>query len=362
MPSLPSVGVLLLAVSPSPDLATLAQLDFGPYAVGVRAIRALDTTRTWPAANDPSGERGRPVHITLWYPAAGHERRPLSVEDYVLLDWAGESEPGLIEAERDRALIAARRAFEEGLDAPLTEQQWQKARAVPGAARLDAAPLVGRRALLLFETGFNGRSYFHVPLVEILASNGYVVASLASFGRSETERLGFDLAGVRAQVGDLKVALRVLGARPEVDPARVALLAWSAGGVSQALLRLETPAAFRAAVSLDSGTGYAYGADLLRQAGGYDPERLTVPFLQLDAGEASAVPKDDSFHRAHGRALAERAELPGLRHGDLALPFGVGRAAALEVTPPSLRRLGSVLLAFLGRHVPPGSTTEGHSR
>jgi pimeloyl-ACP methyl ester carboxylesterase len=350
---------LLLAVVLSagsvPDLATLAGLEYGPHAVGVRVIRERDTARPWPSADDPAGGKGRPLQIALWYPAIRAGGPPMTVEDYVLADWTGELDPRRWHAARGPALAAARRAFEEGLDLPLRDEQWTRARTARGRATAEPKPLDGRRALLLFETGLNGRSYVYVPLAEFLASHGYVVASLASYGRSETERLAFDLDGVRAQLGDLKLALGLLRARPEVDANRVALVAWSVGGVSQALLRLQTPDAFRAAVSLDSGTGYAYGADLLRQAGGVDPERLRVPFLQLDAGEASAsVPRDDSFFRAHGRAPADRTVLHGLRHGDLVLPYGVGRAAALGSAPPRLQTLGDVLLAFLERHLAAG--------
>jgi dienelactone hydrolase len=353
------LAAALLAGAAPPDLATVARLDDGPFAVGVRAIRVRDAARPWPSAEDPAGALGRPIQVTVWYPASRVDTPPLVVEDYVLLDWTGASPARASEAQRAGALAAARRAFGEGLDAPLGEEAWARASGARGRARLEAPPLPGRRALVVFETGLNGRSYLYLPLVERLASEGYVVASLASFGKSETERLGFDLDGVRAQVADQKRALELLGERPEVDASRVALVAWSAGGVSQALLRLETPEAFRAAVSLDSGTGYAYGAGLLREAGGVDVSRLTVPFLQMDAGVASPqVPLDDSFYRAHGRAPSERVVLDGLRHGDLVLPYGAGRAIALGDPGPDLRRLSSVLLAFLDRYVPAGYATE----
>jgi dienelactone hydrolase len=319
-----------------------------------------DPERAWPATADPSGRQGRPVQILLWYPAEDSDGPTLTVEDYVRADWTGTfATTGWTETQ-GAALTEARRAFEEGLDAPLDEGQWARGRSARGRARPEAGAASGRRALLLFEGGLNGRSYMFAPLAEMLASHGYVVASLGSLGRSESERLGFDLEGLRAQVEDMKMALRVLQARPEVDTDRIALLGWSAGGVSQAHLCLETPETFRAAVSLDSGTGYAYGADLLRQAGGVDPRRLSVPFLHMDAGIASAtVPRDDSFLRAHGWAPVGHVTVAGLRHGDIALPYGVGRAAALgNEWQPGLRTLGEGLLDFLARHVPADHTAE----
>jgi hypothetical protein len=225
----------------------------------------------------------------------------------------------------------------------------------PTRAALGAAALPGRRALLLLEGGLGARSYFPAPIAEMLASHGYVLATFATAGASETDRLGFDLAGMRAQVDDMKLALARVGDRPEVDSTRVGLVGWSTGGVSQALLRLERPADFRVAVSLDSGSGYAYGAALLQEAGGVDRGRLRTPFLHFDVGVADAdVPKDDSFLRAHAPVGARRVLLEDLRHADFTLPYGATRAAATGApVPVGMRRLGDELLGFLADHLPP---------
>jgi dienelactone hydrolase len=140
----------------------------------------------------------------------------------------------------------------------------------------------------------------------------------------------------------------------------VGLVSWSVGGVSQALLRLEAPADFRAAVSLDSGSGYAYGADLLRQAGGVDASRLTVPFLHFDVGRATTpVPKDDSFLRAHPVGVARRVLLEDMRHADFTLPYGAGRAAATGQAPPAAAPTYSrELLSFLEAQLPTRHTEE----
>jgi len=50
-----------LAQGGAPDLFRLAGLESGRHAVGFRSIRMRDTSRSWPAAGDPTGEQGRPI-------------------------------------------------------------------------------------------------------------------------------------------------------------------------------------------------------------------------------------------------------------------------------------------------------------
>ncbi len=339
------------------ELLKVAGIDPGPHAVGFASLRLRDTSRPWPSSTDPSGTRGRPVQVSVWYPAAGPGGAPLDVEDYVVADWTGAAPVLASESVRADALAAARRSFDAGRTSPLSEAAWRRVLSARSGASLGAPLLPGRHPLVLFETGLGGRSFWNLPLVEALAGHGYVVACLASYGKSETERLGFDLDGVQAQVEDMERALKALAARPDVDVSRLGLVAWSAGGVSQALLRLRHPGRFRAAVSLDSGTGYAYGAALLAAAGGVEADALLTPFLHFDAGWSDVpVQRDGRFFREHGRAPALCLELTGLRHRDLVLSQGAGRAIALgdEADPEALVGLGGMaehVRLFLDAHL-----------
>jgi hypothetical protein len=340
------------------DITELAGLEPGTHAVGFRARRALDPSRRWPSSNDPEGGRGRPLHLGLWYPAETAPGEPLSLGDYVVADWTGSDHADEWRQGREAALRAARPRFEEGLETPLREDQWAAVLATRGRARLSAPPLAGRFPLVFFETGLNGRSDFYVHLAELLASHSYAVASLASFGRTEGRPLAFDLAGVSEQVEDMELALRLLADEPGLDFSQTALAAWSVGGVSQAILRAKRPEAFRAAISLDSGTGFAYGAKLLAEAGVLEETRWPVPFLELVAGREGRfqVPRDRTFYEKHGQAPALRVELRDLTHGDFVVPYGIARLAALgpegrEGLREGTRAAVSYLLSFLDTHV-----------
>jgi len=351
--------VAVLAPGP-PDLSRAAGFTPGPFALGLRPERLHDTSRSWPSASDPAGAKGRPLQITLWYPAHAGDEPGASIEEMVLADATFGSEAAGRSAASGSALAAARTAFDAGAGRALTDAEWQRVLETRSVARLGVQPLPGRRALVLLESGLGSRSFTLAPVAELLASHGYVVAALATEGASEKDRLGFDLVGVRAQVDDMKLALSHLRDRPEVDPRRVGLVSWSVGGVSQAILRLEAPKDFRAAVSLDSGSGYAYGAEILRQAGGADPARLTVPFLHFDVGRANTpVPKDDGFLRAHPVGSARRVLLEDMRHADFTLSHGAGCVVATGQAPPAAARaLSQTLLAFLDAHLPTRRTEE----
>lgn len=352
----------ILAAPHLVELQETAHLGPGPYQAGFRPERLHDRSRAWPSDSDPSGAAGRPIQIGLWYPGEAGDAEGMTVADLILADATRVVDDSAWSVARSAALAAARTAFDAGGDRPLTDAEWERALAARSAARIGVPALPGRRALVLLQGGLGTRSYMLAPVAELLASHGYVVAALGTAGASEKERLGFDLAGVRAQVADMQLALGWLRERPEVDPARVGLVGWSVGGVSQVVLRLDSPGAFRAAISLDSGSGYAYGAELLRQAGAVSAARLGVPFLHFDVGRAGTppVPKDDAFLRAHPEGAGRRVLLDDMRHADFTLPYGAGRRAATAEPPPAAwQTFAHELLAFLDAHLRRGTGREG---
>jgi hypothetical protein len=63
---------------------------------------------------------------------------------------------------------------------------------------------------------------------------------------------------------------------PEVSDGRIGLVAWSLGGVAQALLQMKNPDV-GAVVSLDAATGYAYGEKLSRARSSSSPSARRPP-------------------------------------------------------------------------------------
>src|SRR5919202_1366622 len=69
--------------------ALWGNLDHGPYDVGFRFIYKQDYSRGWKAKEDangyPQGEtRGRPIRISVWYPAKSQTNAPrMLYKDYM---------------------------------------------------------------------------------------------------------------------------------------------------------------------------------------------------------------------------------------------------------------------------------------
>jgi len=351
------LAVLVLACLASPVIAqdslSLLALPAGPHDVGFRSVGILDSTRPYATTRDPDGRQGRPIQMLLFYPARKTDVAPASLGDYVVADWIGSAERSRWDSARAEAEAAAARAIGEGLETPLTDTQLRAVLDWPGLGRPEATAVDARFRLVLFESGLRARGWLYTPLCELLASHGFVVASLASLGRSESAPLEFDLGGIEAQAADIERALAHLATQPLVEPKPPALVAWSVGGVSQSVVRLRRPE-FAAAVSLDSGTGYDYSIKLLRESGALDPRRLTIPFLQMDVGMDGRfkVPRDSTFFDAHAFAPALALKLPRLRHSDLSTSFGPPRLRALrdprsEAVFAGYRAAGLYLLRFL---------------
>ncbi len=134
----------------------------GPFAVGVRTFEFTDLTR--PA---PNGDRGRPLVVEVWYPAA-------------------ESARGLPGATYDLFSI-----LPADLAAELTPED------VPplttGAVR-DAAPRrkEGPYPLVLFSHGSGGVRMQSTFYTEILASHGYVVVAPDHVGNTLADFVSLD--------------------------------------------------------------------------------------------------------------------------------------------------------------------------
>lgn len=342
MPPYPLAVALFLAAAAEPDLVRFVGLDPGPHAVGHRALGLRDPARPWPSAADPSGSRGRPVDVALWFPIAGAAGEPLAARDYLEIGQPGAA-----------GLAAARARYDQGRE-PLSDEDWRRVAALPTLARRASSPAPPLRPLVLLSAALQARPDLHAALGEWLASHGFIAAALGSAGSREGEPLAFDADGVEAQVADHRFALGALRELASLGFDGVALVGWSFGGVAQAVLRQREPGAFRAAVSFDSGSGYDYGGALLEQLDALDPKRLREPFLQVDATRASRVPRDERLFLAHPARLRQRVSFPGLHHGDLVLP-GLLRSAlrpgpeAAEVRA-QFRTAAERLRAFLAAH------------
>jgi dienelactone hydrolase len=266
---------LLLAAAP----VLWGGLDPGPHAIGFEQIEVFDYSRPFRLEGE---NRARPITLSIWYPAesAPPGLQPLSFGRYV--DGADGRES------------FHSRASSFGVTLSASELEQLFGAATPALEKAPRAP--GPFPLLFVLDGLTGPFYLNTVLCEFLGSHGYVVVAIPTLGAREDIEADYDALSVDAQLRDMELAIQELHDYPEIDRRQMGLLAWSLGGVAQALLQMKNPDV-RVLVSLDAATGYAYGQKLLEGSIFFDPRRATVPFFHAtDSRESGQVPKSFRFY------------------------------------------------------------------
>ncbi|NNG17695.1 MAG: prolyl oligopeptidase family serine peptidase [Gemmatimonadales bacterium] len=340
----PLVGVaaLALALACRPGEPT-------PVPVGFSVYEIPDATRQYQA----NGRQvPRPQRLWVWYPAASSSGASMRLGDYL-------SEPGSLEEPGSAAAVSEyRERFERGWDVTLEDADLAQLLDRPVSAGAARDPASGRHPAVLLEVGLNAPAYMYTGLAEDLAARGFVVASLASFGHGDGQRLQFDTAGIATQVADLEHALRSLQDLPYVDSDRLSIGGWSVGALSALLVASRNSERLRAFVSIDGAAGYEYGAELAQEFA-FVAGCFTIPFLHL----TGTMP--GRFRVAKGREIYEAlpgenafwSTVSGLNHADFTSYGGIRSPLFAhrplpeqEMVLEGSRQLERIVGAFLERY------------
>ena len=324
---------LFLSLSSAVALADLwGTLEPGGHVPGFRTINLVDDFR---AADGRESPEGRPLQISVWYPAAppaDEAAEAMRIADYVHLT-AREHSVGTepISASEAAAAEATVAAFplETVDEAALRQMLGLAGRAIP-----DARPAGATYPALVILPGNHDPAWRHFVLAEYLASHGYVVAAIPSASRRvrAAMEMSFGYGPFRDQMNDAAFAIDFMRAEdPQVDPARVMLFGFSIGGNTGGnnLLRDRDVAGF---VCLDCGIGSTWGTPYLNEVrektfpsaarrrlailhiskGG---ERNDDSFIDgFEAATAYHSIVDDALHFNFTSLGAVAAEIPAIRH------------------------------------------------
>jgi dienelactone hydrolase len=279
------------------------ELDPGPFRAGFERIETLDYSRPYRTSATDAADRARPIRMSVWYPAAidpSPDEVPVPFGDYV-----GEGEE--------------RKAFADRLGSygfSFTAPDIERLLSEPTAAFEKAPRAAGDFPLLVFGTSLTGPSYLNTVMCEYLATHGYVVVAIPSLPVREGQEADFDGFAVDAQLRDMEFVLQAMHDYPETDAGSLGLVAWSFGGVAQALLSMKNPDV-AAVVSLDAATGYAYGQKLLEGSMFFERDKATAPFFHAtDSRESGQVPKSFEYFDVATRGPAYLLTLEGETHAE----------------------------------------------
>lgn len=307
------------------------ELHPGNHAVGYQVRCLTDVSRTWhttrafgkPFAADRGG---RPVRVSIWYPATPKPAMPrMRMADYLKSDvpLAYTQANAALQA-RDRRVLAE--MVPQGSLPALLDST------VPVYA--GAAPDGERFPLVLYSSGVNPYTLSNVFMTELLASHGYVVAVAPSLGPSDEQvEQSYTLGELETSVRDLEFAWSYVRHLPFVDESRLGIFGHSLGGTVAMLFALRNRNV-SAVAALDGTYGFAGSAGswdtTLTGITNYEPSRMRAALLDVHRGGTNL-----DLHAIEAFNFAERfyITLPNMLHGDFTTFVVVARAFMLP--PPS---------------------------
>ncbi len=327
-------------------LAWNGDFAFGPHAVGFRTATLSRAAPTGP----------RELALSVWYPAsATSESQDLRVSDYFQLALAEGQLPETVGLVEEAAFVAAM----TGTSDALSPERARRGLDTPVLAQANATPGTGPYPLVLWSSR-HSTVLAQAPLAEMLASHGFVVATVWSSAPPlaflwEERSLDDKLATIEAQTADLEQALEELRRDPMVEGDNILVLAWSYGGQTAARLQEQEPAV-RAVVALDANVVparpeealdlqspllYLVGRDTSER--GFDRlQQLTQPWTAVRFTEL-----------AHGNFNALEGYLPASLGTDTFYEWSLGGQLAQDGYR-DLVRLVTVAALELGGEVPTG--------
>lgn len=262
------------------------------YNCGFTCLAVKDFSRPYSIDTFTGNITPRQINIHLWYPTTQKANEDFLFRNYLRFNHVSDSGwHSIPEQEPDEAgkeVLSAYQLPDDSIKL-LLPMLLNTHTQVIYRAMYDTM----RFPLVIIFSGLNVGAYTHTLFAEHLAGNGYVVMQVPSLGLRKGEKTPFDMEGITMQADDISYALNQLQDRAFVDLNRIALVSWSAGGVSAALFLQKNPAV-RAFLSLDGGTGYQYGLDMLHMVPQFRWNRTGIPTLHMH-GDIAQIPVPKNF-------------------------------------------------------------------
>ena len=289
------------------------ELKAGPYAVGFKTIYREDRSRTWQTTRKygqafAPDRGGRPIRISVWYPAAPATGRRMTFKNYVSpIGPAAFAELNHIIELRELENVAR-----------VPPGKWQELLATRVNASLDAVPARGRFPLLLYAGSLDSTSTTYVFVAaEFLASHGYVVATVPLLGpTNENADEGRTAADRQRAAEDLEFTWSVMRGLPNVDDSKLGVFGKSLGGIAAVIFAMRN-ANVSAVIGLDATYGFKGNERLLTELPAYSPANMRAAFLDIrrDWDDRDSVL---DLSAEHGFRYSDRSfvMLKGMNHYD----------------------------------------------
>jgi len=275
------LGVLMLAGSAlgAGEAPLWGDLEAGPHAVGFMTFEEYDYSRTFQAKRDYfgeviPGERARPVQVCVWYPAVEDAgAAPVLFSDYAFSPPEDHSFYQFLSAVQNREVAWLHGLLMNNQTAVL-EVLGMDMNAVRDTKAAD-----GFFPLLIYACGFDRGVGENAVLCEYLASHGYVVATCHALGATSV-RSEPGAAGLEAMVGDLEYLIGALHGRDMIEPNRLGVIGYGAGGLTALLLQMRN-VNVDAVVTLEADFAEGPRHEVMTTNPYFEIGRMTAPLLSV---------------------------------------------------------------------------------
>jgi dienelactone hydrolase len=296
----------------------LPLIEPGRYAVGWKAFVRSDVSRPYADAFIRPGPGARPILFSVWYPAA---RTPaasrLKQADYLRLENLSPSYARFLQ----HLIAVSRQVITDEI--ARNPHQWpsdagnelaRRHLARETLASRNPPPAPGRFPLLISHPGLGGYFADSSPLLEHLASHGYVVVASA-FQPDEPASLRID-ADLDRSRSDVAFIVSQMRNDPQVDADHLGLLGHSYGATA-ALASTMRNHLVGAVASIDSTLDYQPVRDLPLEGSWAllaEPERLTAPSLFFASGESARRPVRFDLVKTFTASERLLVDIAGVQH------------------------------------------------
>ena len=254
-------------------------IEPGPHGVGYMAIEHYDYSRSFQPKRDYfgeliPGERGRPLQVCVWYPAVpDDDATSVTMSDYVFTPPDDMRQYDFLARIQNREIVFLHTILANNQVAVL------EVLATDMKAVKDADPADGAFPLLVYHSDFSRGIAENAVLFEYLASHGFVVAATHSFGPSAIST-GPTAAALETLVGDMESVIAVLRDMEFVDPDKLGVFGYRAGGLAALLLGMRNHNV-DAVLGIEAVSADQEALDLAVSNPFYNTARMTAPMFQI---------------------------------------------------------------------------------
>lgn len=262
-----------------------ADLAVGPYKVGFRSSIIYDEGR--PALNEQILKKGRPIHVSVWYPAqVPANEKPMQFKTYVdditqMINPSPVSDSSSQEATKQMKILTAQlhgdsTILSQHISRLLTARTnvFRNTTAIP-----NAFPVVF----------YPENSWLNNIMCEYLTSHGYIVVSTSRHGSTSADFEWQTVNGIETLVKDSQFVLETIISQFKLKDPPLAVMGVGMNA-SAGLAWMMRDNNVKALVSLEGGilTGYEYG--LIQKSPHFSKERANKPMLVIHSPHESVNP------------------------------------------------------------------------